>query len=95
MFLYVVVFSCLSFVLAQKGSPLHTGAVGPFLVLCLVLYFVSYALAIWFLHGKDTSLASCFMLECLVSQICQILDFNQLVVGFGGMTSDTLMTFFG
>ena len=51
-------------VLARDGNPPRTGAVGPFLVLCLVSSYVSCTQALWFLHGRDVPL---FMrCECFI-----------------------------
>ena len=56
-------------VLARDGNPLRTGAVGPLLVLCLVLSYVSCTHALWFLHGKEVLL--CMWCECL---FCRKMD---------------------
>ena len=75
-------------VLARDGNPLRTGAVGPFLVLCLVLSYVSCTHALWFLHGRDVSL---FMwCECYCYQFCQKMDSVLLEINFVCLMSDSL-----
>ena len=88
------VFSCLLIVLARDGFPLRTGAVGPFLVLCLVLSCVTCTHAWWFLHGRDVPLfmwCVCCMLLWLLLNLPE-MDYGLLDNGFVCMTSDSLTT---
>ena len=77
-------------VLAQDGNPLRTGAVGPFLMLCLVLSCVSCTYALWFLQARGVPL---FMwCECYCYKFCRKVDNGLLKFDFICLTSDSLMT---
>ena len=74
----------------QDGNPLRTVAVGPFMMLCLVLSCVFCAHAVWFLHGRDVPL---FMrCECYCYQFCRKMESGLLEIDFVSLTSDSSTT---
>ena len=75
---------------ARDGKPIHMGAVGQFLVLCLVLSCVSCTYALWFLHGRDVQ--PFMWCECYCYQFYRKIDNGLLEIDFTCLASDLLTT---
>ena len=79
-------------VVAQDGNPLHTGPAGPFLVLCLVLSYISCIHASLFLQGREVPLCFSCGVNVFIVTILSENGFVLLEIDFVCLTPDSLST---
>ena len=65
--------------MARDGNPICSEAVGPFLMLCLILFCISCTHALWFLHGREGLLYMWY--ECFYCyQFCRKMDLTYWIL---------------